>query len=99
MQRLKASLVKSHVVVELQRLPRLTRAGISLRIARRFERLHRHLVTHDVVRMRIAAVLVVRRHHVRTERPHQPDQRFGGNLDRLEGEAAFGQRRQRIAFG
>ena len=53
----------------------------------------------DVVGVRVAAALVVRRHHVRLERPDQPDQRRGGLLERHQREAALGQRRLRVALG
>ena len=56
-------------------------------------------MAHDVVGVRVAAVLVVRRHHVRPEAADQPHQRLGGLLDRDEREAALGQRRQRVALG
>ena len=56
-------------------------------------------MAHDVVRVGVAAVLVVRRHDVRAELADDPDQRLGGHLDRLEREAAVGQRRQRVALG
>ena len=53
----------------------------------------------NVVRVRVAAVLVVGGHHVRLEFADEPDQRLGGFLDRDERKAAFGQRRRRIALG
>ncbi len=53
----------------------------------------------DVVRVRIAAVLVVREDHVRTELAHQLHERCRGAFERLQGEAALGQRGQRIALG
>ena len=40
-------------------------------------------MAHDVVRVRVAAVLVVRRHDVRAELADHADQRLGGHLDRL----------------
>ena len=90
---------EAHVVVELERLPGLARSGIAVRVAGRLEGRHRDLVGADVVGVRVAAVLVVGGHHVRPERADQRDQRRGGLLDRHEGEAALGQRRQRVALG
>ena len=52
-----------------------------------------------MVGVRVAAVLVVRRHHVRLEAADQPDQRLGGLLDGHQAEAALGQRRLRVALG
>ena len=52
-----------------------------------------------MVRVRVAAVLVVRRHHVRPEAADQPDQRLGRLLDGDQPEAAVGQRRLRVALG
>jgi hypothetical protein len=56
-------------------------------------------VAHDVVRVGVAAVLVVGRHDVRAELPDDAYERGGGHLDGLQREAAVGQRRQRIALG
>ncbi len=94
-QRLEPGLVEGQVVVELGRLPRLARAGELLGVARRLERAHRDLVRLDVVGVRVAAVLVVRRDHVRPELPHQAHERLGGLVERHEREAALGQRRER----
>jgi hypothetical protein len=88
-----------YVVVELQRLPRLTEPGVALGIAGGVKRGNAHPVTHDVVGVRVAAVLVVRRHHMGPELPHDPDQRTGGDLDILQREAALRQRGQRVALG
>ena len=54
------------------------RVRVALGVTGRLERVHRDLVAHDVVRVRVAAVLVVRRHDVRPERPQ----------DRTSGSAA-----------
>ena len=53
----------------------------------------------DVVRVRVAAVLVVRRQHVRPEGPDQPDQRLGRLLERDQPEAPRRERRLRVALG
>ena len=87
------------MVVELERLPGLTRVGVAVRVAGRLERRHGDLVAHDVVGVRVAAVLVVRRHHVRPEAADQPHQRLGRLLDRDQPEAALGQRRLGVALG
>jgi hypothetical protein len=97
-QRERAGLGEGLVVVELQRLPRLAGVGIARRVTRRVERLDRDRVTHDVVGMRISAVLVVRRHDVRAELAHQTHQRRRRDLHRQGREAALGQRRQRVAL-
>ena len=73
--------------------------GYRVRIAGGFEGFHRHLVGHDVVRVRIAAVFVVAQDHVRLEVTDQPDQRRRGPFQRLEREGAGRQRRKRVAFG
>ncbi len=52
-----------------------------------------------MVRVRVAAVLVIGRHDVRAELAHQPDQRRRRDLHRLQGEAAIGQRGQRVSLG
>ena len=59
--------VERVVVVELEHLPRLAELGVALRVRGRLEGRHRHLVAPDVVGVRVAAALVVRRHHVRLE--------------------------------
>ena len=62
-------------VVELERLPRLARLRVAVRVAGRVERRHRDLVAPDVVGVRVAAVLVVGGHHVRAELADHRDQR------------------------
>jgi hypothetical protein len=52
-----------------------------------------------VVGVRVAAVLVVRRHDVRALATHHLDERAGGLLEVAQAEAALGQRRQRVALG
>jgi hypothetical protein len=52
-----------------------------------------------VVGVRVAAVLVVRRHHVWPERADQADQRLGRNRHVHQTETALRQRGQRIALG
>jgi hypothetical protein len=98
-QRLGALTVERVVVVELQRLPRLSGVGVPIRVAGRLEGLDADVVAHHVVRVRVAAVLVVRRHHVRLEAPDQPDQRLGRLFDRDQPEAALGQRRLGVPLG
>ena len=66
---------ETDVVVELQRLPRLPGPGVAIGIRRGLERLDRHLVAHDVVGVRVAAVLVVGGHHVGAEPAHDLHQR------------------------
>ena len=53
----------------------------------------------DVVGMRIAAPLVVRRDDVGTELANHLDQSARRLFERNEGEAPFGQRRKRVALG
>ena len=62
-------------VVELQRLPRLARFGEPVRVARGVERRDGDLVAADVVRVRVAAPLVVGDQHVRAQLADHRDQR------------------------
>jgi hypothetical protein len=87
------------VVVELEHLPGLPELGVALRVGGRLERRDADLVALDVVGMRVAAALVVRRQHVRPELADQPDQRRHRVLERHQGEAVLGQRRLRVALG
>ena len=79
----------ANVVVELQRLPRVTGIRVGLRIRRRPERSDRDFVAHDVVGMRVTAVLVVGRDHMRAERTDHLHQTFRTLLDGHESEAAI----------
>ncbi len=54
------------------------------------------LVAADVVGVRVAAVLVVGRHHVGPEFPHHTYQRFDGIFQGHQGETPLGQRGRRI---
>ena len=53
----------------------------------------------DVIRVRVAAVLVVRRDHVRSELAHEAHERLRCHLERKVGEAALRQRRTRVSLG
>ena len=85
-------------VVELERLPRRAQLGIGVRVGRGVEGRDADLVAHDVVRMRVAAVLVVGGHDVRPERADDLDQRRRRLLQIHQREAALGQRRQRVTL-
>ena len=98
-QRGEPGLVERDEVVQLERLPRLAGARVAVGVGGGVERLHRDLVGHHVIGVRVAAVLVVGQHHVRPELAHRLDQRLGGDLQRLQREAALRQRRQRISLG
>jgi hypothetical protein len=80
-------------------LPRFACVGIPLRVTGGLERSDAHLVTHDVVRVRIATVLVVRRQHVRLEVTDHPHEDLGRLHDRDHSEATFGQGWLRVALG
>ena len=89
-----------HVVVDLRapataRRARARRAGSAAAV----DRGHRDLVAHDVVGVRVAAVLVVGGQHVRTELADHLHQRPGGLVRVEQREAALRQRRQRVALG
>ena len=99
MEREQAALVEGEVVVQLQRLPGRARLGEAVRVAGGVERNDRHLVAADVVRVRVAAVLVVGRHDVRPLLADHAHQRLDLLLEVAEGEAAVRQRRQRVALG
>ena len=90
---------ESVVVVELGHLPRRARVRECLRIRSGVERRDRDLVGHHVVRVGVAAVLVVGGHHLRPELAHDPDQGLGRHLQRLPAEAPFRQRGQRVPLG
>ena len=98
-QREGAGPVEAVLVVDLQHLPRLPRLGEALRVGRRLERGHRDVVAHDVVGVGVAAVLVVRREHVRPEAADQPDQRLGRDLRVHQPETALRERRLGVALG
>jgi hypothetical protein len=99
LQQLHALPQKPVVVIQLQHIPRLTGVGIEPEVARGLVRGHRNLMGADVVRMRVAAILVVGGHHVRLEFADHTHQLFDGLLQRHHAEAAVGQRWRRIALG
>ena len=99
MQRHHPRPVEAVVVVELQRLPRLAGVGVALRVAGRLERRHRDVVALDVVGVRVAAVLVVRRDHVRPELRISRTSGSAATSRVDQPEAALGQRRLRVALG
>jgi hypothetical protein len=93
------SLVKADEVVHLQRLPGLAPGlPVLVGIRGRLERRHGDLVGLDVVRVRVAAVLVIGEDHVRAKITNEPDQRGRRLGQRDETEAALGQRRLGVAF-
>src|SRR4029079_19805659 len=73
--------------------------GEPRRVAGRLERGDADLVAADVVGVRAAALLVVRREHVRLEAADQAHQPLGGLLQRHQRETALGQRWRRVALG
>ena len=87
------------VVVELQRLPRLARVRVALGVAGRLEGRHRHLVAHDVVGVRVAAVLVVGGHTCGRNSRITATSGAVASSQSTEREAALGQRRLRVALG
>ena len=99
LQQLHALAQKAVVVVKLEHVPRLAGVGVGVGVACRFECGDRNLVAANMIRVRIATVLVVRRHHVRLELADDADQFLGGFLERDKGEAALRQRRRRVTFG
>jgi hypothetical protein len=86
------------VVVQLPRFPRLTRVRITCRVAGRVKSLNGNPVRHDVVRVGIAAVLVIAEDDVGLERADQPHQRGSRVMQRQGGEGPGRQGRKRIAF-
>ncbi len=71
----------------------------AVRVTGGLEGRHADLVALDVVGVRVAAALVVRRHHVRPELAHQPHQGRGRLLHGDQREAALGKRRLGVALG
>ena len=98
-ERLRLGEVEGEGVVELRRLPGRPELGVPVRVGRVVVRRDADPVAHDVVGVRVAAALVVRRHDVRAEPAHDLDQRDRRLVDVEGGEAALRQRRQRVALG
>ena len=90
---------KREVVVELQHLPGLAERRGSARVGRGVEGGDARSRGTDVVGVRVAAVLVVRGHHVRPELPDHLDQRRGRLLEVDQSRTALRQRRRRVALG
>ena len=91
--------VEAAVVVDLRDLPRGPGLGVLVREAGGPVGLHRHGVGLQVVRVRVAADLVVGDEHVRAEPAHERDQRGRRIPERDLGEAVRREGRQRIPLG
>ena len=87
------------VVIELGHRPRVAGVREAGVVTGRLIGTDRNLMAANMVRMRIAAVLVVGGHHVRPEFADHAHQRLDGYLQRHQREAVLGQRGRRVAGG